>query len=175
MKAIRDLFLAFLRASNLSFGGGTAAIPLIRAEVVTKYQWLTNDEFSDYLAVSNSLPAPIITKLAGMIGYKVQGPAGALAAILGAILPTTLIVALLGGLILKYAESPALAAMLKGVRPVVAVLLLQAALEMGKEAFPSKAAWLLGIAALMIMLFRPSVHPAFLVVSSMILGFFIFK
>ena len=108
MKTIWDLFLAFLRASNFAFGGGASAIPLVRREVVTKYQWLTNDEFANYLAMANSLPAPILTKLAGMIGFKVKGWLGALVAILGAILPTTLIVVALGGLILKYAQSPAL-------------------------------------------------------------------
>jgi len=175
VKTIWDLFLAFLRASNFAFGGGASAIPLVKREVVTKYQWLTNDEFANYLAIANSLPAPILTKLAGMIGFKVKGWLGALVAILGAILPTTLIVVALGGLILKYAQSPALEAMLKGVRPVVAVLLLQTAIEIGKDSLTHKATWLLGIAALLIMFFWPIIHPAFLVLASMLLGYILFR
>jgi len=175
MKTLWDLFIAFFRASNFSFGGGPAAIPLVQAEVVNKYKWLTNEEFSDILAISNSLPAPIATKLAGVIGYRVKGLLGATVAVIGVFLPTTLIVVFLGGIIINYADSPALQAMLKGVRPVVAVLLAQTAISMGIKALKDKPAWCLAIIALIIMLFFPSVHPAFLVVISMLLGYFLFK
>ena len=175
VKIIWDLFLAFLRASNFSFGGGATVIPLLKSEVVTKYQWLTNEEFADYLAVANSLPGPIVTKLAGMIGFKVKGWLGASVAILGAIMPTTLAVIALGGLILKYAHSPALEAMLKGVRPVVAILLLQTAIEMVRESLTHKATWVLGTVALIIMFLWPFIHPALLVVGSMLLGLVLFK
>ncbi|NLI90843.1 MAG: chromate transporter [Peptococcaceae bacterium] len=175
MNTYWDLFIGFFRASNFSFGGGPASIPLVQAEVVTKYKWLTNEEFADVLAIANSLPAPIATKLAGMIGFRVKGWLGSFIAIMGAILPTTLIVVLLGGLIMNYAESPALKAMLKGVRPVVAVLLAQTAIQMGQKALSGKTTWIFCIIALIIMLFVPFIHPAFLVVISMLLGYFIFK
>jgi len=175
MKILWDLFIAFFRASNFSFGGGPASIPLVQAEVVNKYKWLNNEEFADVLAISNSLPAPIATKLAGMIGYRVKGWLGALVAIVGVFLPTTLVVVFLGGLIMNYAESPALKAMLQGVRPVVAVLLAHIAIQMGKKAFTGKITWVFGITALIIMLFLPAIHPAFLVISSMTLGYFLFK
>lgn len=175
MKTYWDLFIGFFRASNFSFGGGPASIPLMQTEVVKKYNWLTNEEFADVLAIANSLPAPIATKMAGMIGYRIKGWLGALVALLGVFLPTTLVVIFLGGLIMRYADSPALLAMLKGVRPVVAVLLAQTAIEMGKKALNNKITWALGAVALLIMLFIPWIHPAFLVVGSMTLGYFLFK
>lgn len=149
-------------------------IPLIQAEVVEKYKWLTNEEYTDAVAIGNSLPAPIATKLAAMIGYRVKGWLGALVAILGVFLPTTIIVVLLGSIILNYADSPALQGMLKAVRPVVVVLLAQTAIEMGKKAFLNKITWLFGAIALVI-LFLTDVHPAILVVLSMTAGYFIFK
>ncbi len=175
MKTFWDLFIGFFRASNFSFGGGPAAIPLIQAEVVNKYKWLNNEEFADVLAIANSLPAPIATKIAGMIGYRVKGWLGALVALIGVFLPTTLIVVFLGGLIMKYSDAPAMQAMLKGVRPVVAVLLAQTAIQMGQKAMTGKVTWIFGIVALVIMFFLPWVHPAFLVITSMLLGYFIFK
>lgn len=177
MKTLWDLFIAFFRASNFSFGGGPAMIPMIRVEVVDKYKWMTNEEFADIVAIANSLPAPIATKLAGTIGYRAKGWLGALAANLGTFLPTTLIVILMGSMLLKYAESPALQAMLKGVRPVVAVMLAQTAISIGKKSFDKKSSltYVFGIAALIIMLFLPNIHPAFLVVASMMLGYFLFK
>lgn len=175
MKVLWELFIAFFRASNFSFGGGPAMIPIIQNETVHKYQWLTSEDFTNVVAISNSMPAPIATKLAGMIGHRVKGWSGALAAIIGAVLPTALIMIFLGHLLINYADSPALQAMLKGVRPVVVVLLAQSALQMGQSAFKDKATWVLGIAAFAMMLIWPGLNPAFLVVISMILGIFIFK
>ena len=97
-----DLLVAFARASNLGFGGGPAVVPLIKIEVVERYQWLTNAEFTDALAVGNALPGPIATKLAGYIGYQQAGWLGALVANIGVILPTVLAVILLAGFLMKY-------------------------------------------------------------------------
>ena len=108
MKTLWDLFIAFFRASNFSFGGGPAMIPLIQEEVVNKYKWVDNQQFADLLAITNSLPAPIGTKMAGIIGYRVNGWLGATVAVIGVFLPTTLIVVFLGSLIMNYADSPAL-------------------------------------------------------------------
>ncbi len=175
MKTYWDLFIAFFRASNFSFGGGPAMIPLIQEEVVNKYKWVDNEQFADLLAITNSLPAPIGTKMAGMVGYRVKGWLGSLVAIVGVFLPTSLIVIFLGSLIMNYAESPALQSMLKGVRPVVAVLLAQTALQMGKKAFSDNITWIFGAVSLAILLLLPGIHPAFLVTASMLLGYLLFK
>lgn len=175
MKTLWDLFIAFFRASNFSFGGGPAMIPLVQEEVVNKYKWVDNEQFADILAITNSLPAPIGTKLAGMIGYRVNGWLGATVAITGVFLPTTLVVVFLGSLIMNYAESPALQSMLKGVRPVVAVLLAQTAIQMGQKAFTNNITWIFGAVAMAVLLLLPNIHPAFLVVASMLLGYLIFR
>lgn len=175
MKTIAELFLGFLRASNLSFGGGPAQLPLIQEEVVRKYRWVTDEEFADLLAIANSLPAPLVTKLAGSIGYRIKGWPGALAAMFGAFLPTCLVVILLGSLIINYADSPVLQSMLKGVRPVVAVLLAQVTIQLARKAFSDKITWFFGVLALVIMLLLPGIHPAFLVIASLISGYLLFS
>ncbi|MDR1961430.1 MAG: chromate transporter [Gracilibacteraceae bacterium] len=172
---MRQLFLAFFRASNFSYGGGPAMIPLMQAEIVKKYKWMNDEEFADILAIANSLPAPIGTKMSGMVGHRVGGWPGAIVATTATLLPTALIMILLGSLILGFADSPRLQAMLQGVRPVVVVLLAQTAFDMGKKALKDKITWGFGIAALGIMLFLPWLHPAFLVVSSMLLGIVLFR
>lgn len=169
-----DLFIAFFRASNFSFGGGPAMLPLIRQEAVERYHWLTEEEYSDYVAISNSLPAPIGTKLAGMIGYQVCGWAGVIVATSAVFLPTTLIVVLLGSVIFTYADTAWLAGMLKGVRPVVVVLLAQTALSIGKKAIQGPSTWVLAITTFLILVFLPAIHPAFLVLGAMILGYMLY-
>ncbi|MDR1321347.1 MAG: chromate transporter [Gracilibacteraceae bacterium] len=173
--ALRSLFLAFFRASNFSYGGGPAMIPLMQAEIVKKYKWMSDDEFADVLAIANSLPAPIGTKMSGIVGYRVAGWLGAFVATTATLVPTALIMIFLGSIILGFADSPQLQAMLQGVRPVVVVLLAQTAFDMGKKSLRDKTTWAFGLTALAIMLFLSWLHPAFLVVTSMLLGMALFN
>ena len=63
-----QLFWAFFISNILGYGGGPPSIPLIQAEVVDTYKWLTLKEFGDILALANALPGPIATKMATYIG-----------------------------------------------------------------------------------------------------------
>lgn len=169
-----DVFIAFTRASNLGFGGGPAVIPLIQAEVVGHYAWMTNEQFADALAIANALPGPIATKLAGYVGYQVLGWLGVLVALLGTIGPTILAVLFLTNFLMKYTDSPGLKGALKGVRPVVVVLVAQTAFEMGLESFPNITTWLIA-AVTTASLFWFKIHPAILIVASMIFGLLVFR
>ena|SRR5664279_5200792 len=169
-----DLLIAFTRASNLGFGGGPAFIPLMKIEVVEKYHWLTNAQFTDAVAVGNALPGPIATKLAGYVGYRVAGWLGVLAANIGTILPTVLAVILLAGFLMKYSNSPILKGMLKGVRPVVVVLIAKTAFDMGVGSFPNLTTW--GIALVTVVsLYWLKLHPALIIVLSMVFGLLVFR
>lgn len=173
IRKLWDVFIAFTRASNLGFGGGPSLIPLIKAEAVDRYQWMDNEEFADSLAIGNALPGPIATKMAAYVGYKVAGWLGALAAIIGTVLPTVVIVILLGSLIMKYSNSPELKAMLKAVRPVVVVLVADTAYDMAKKSFPSISTW--AIAAItVVLLYFVDIHPAFIIVASMLFGWVVY-
>ena len=169
-----NLFIAFTRASNLGFGGGPAVIPLIKIEVVEKYHWLSNAEFTDALAVGNALPGPIATKLAGYVGYREAGWLGVLVANIGVILPTVLAVILLAGFLMKYSNSPVLKGMLRGVRPVVVVLIAKTAVDMGLGSFPNLTTW--GIAlATVVSIYWLKLHPALIVIISMAFGLVVFR
>jgi len=140
---------------------------------VDRYQWIDNEEFTDALAIGNALPGPIATKMAAYIGYKVAGWRGVLAALLGAVAPTVIIVVLLGSLIVKYSSSPELKAMLKAVRPVVVVLVAQAAYDMGKKSFPTYSSW--GIATVTVaLIYLANIHPAFIIVAAMLFGWAVY-
>lgn len=90
-----EIFIAFFRIGMLGFGGGPASIPLMRKEAVEKYQWMDEDEFVDMLSISNTLPGPIATKLAGYIGYRVSGWIGMLNALIASVVPTVIMVIIL--------------------------------------------------------------------------------
>lgn len=172
-KDLWNLLIAFTRASNLGFGGGPAVIPLIQKEVVNRYKWMTEEEFADALAVGNSLPGPIATKMASYIGYRVAGWMGVLVSLTGTILPTLLITIFLGDLLIRYSNTPALSAALTAVKPVVVILIAQSAYDLGKKAFPRNSRITVGIALVaLILMFLTPIHPGFLIIAAMFIGYF---
>ncbi|QGQ44548.1 chromate transporter [Metabacillus sediminilitoris] len=118
-----QLFLAFFRVGILGYGGGPSSIPLVHKEVVDKYKWMTDDEFADVLALGNTLPGPIATKMAGYIGYRVAGIVGMINATLSTILPTILLMIVLLTTISSIKDYPWVQGMTAAVVPVVGVML----------------------------------------------------
>lgn len=82
-----QLFFAFLQIGAFSFGGGYAAMPLIQAQVIEKYGWLTVEEFTNLITISEMTPGPIAVNSATFVGNQVAGIPGALAATVGAFSP----------------------------------------------------------------------------------------
>ena len=85
------LFLSFLQIGAFSFGGGYAALPLIRHQVVEANGWLQLSEFTDLITISQMTPGPIAVNSATFVGLKVAGIPGAVVCTLGCVLPLSLI------------------------------------------------------------------------------------
>ena len=146
MKNWIDLFLAFFRIGIFGFGGGPTMIPLVHAEVVNRYKWMDDDEFSNVLAIGNTLPGPIATKMAGYIGYKVGGYVGMLLAVIAIMVP--LVIVMIAGLSLlnQYRDKPWVAGMAHGVVPVVTWMLTKLTWDFFKKGYKA-----IGIIATCIM------------------------
>lgn len=129
------LFLAFFRIGVLGYGGGPTMIPLVHAEAVKKYKWLSDDEFADVLAMGNALPGPIATKMASYIGYKVKGVLGSTLAICAMVIPVLAAMILLLGLIYRLKDSGIVDGMTGGVQPVIGVMMAVLAYEFFKKAW----------------------------------------
>ena len=113
-----QLFVSFLKVGAFAFGGGYAMIPLISEEVVTYRGWLEMEEFIDVIAISQGTPGPIAINSATFVGFKVAGVIGSITATLGVVLPSFVIMMVLGRLFLRYKEVPVVKHMLSGIRPV---------------------------------------------------------
>ncbi|MBB6453284.1 chromate transporter [Salirhabdus euzebyi] len=122
MKQIQ-LFLAFFRVGILGYGGGPSSIPLVHKEVVEKYKWMDDNDFADLLALANTLPGPIATKMAGYIGYRVSGVFGMLNAVLATIVPTIILMIILLTSLASFKDKQWVAGMTQAVIPVVGVML----------------------------------------------------
>ena len=90
-----QLFLSFLQIGLFSIGGGYAAMPLIQAQVVTAHSWLTMEEFSHLVTISQMTPGPIAINGATFVGMQIAGFPGALAATLGCVAPSLVLVSVL--------------------------------------------------------------------------------
>ena len=99
------LFLTFLEIGAVSFGGGYGMISLIREAVLSNH-WLTESEFINFIAVSESTPGPLAVNMATFIGSSQGGVLGSLLATLGVVLPSFVIILLIAAVLsnlLKYA------------------------------------------------------------------------
>lgn len=123
-----ELFLAFLQIGAFSFGGGYAAMPLIQAQVIEKYGWLTLADFTDLVTIAEMTPGPIAVNSATFVGNQIAGIPGALAATLGCILPSCLFVTVLAWIYTKYRSLSLLQGILKSLRPAVVAMIFTAGL-----------------------------------------------
>ncbi|TLS38651.1 chromate transporter [Pseudalkalibacillus caeni] len=118
-----QLFWAFFKVGMLGYGGGPSSIPLVHKEVVENYKWMNDDEFGDTLALANTLPGPIATKMAGYIGYKVGGITGLINAVAATIIPTIFLMVILLTSLSTFKDQQWVAGMAQAVVPVVGVML----------------------------------------------------
>ena len=122
------LFLGFLQVGLFTFGGGYAMLPLVKQQVVAG-GWMTTDEFTDLLAISQMTPGPIAINTATFVGLKTAGLPGAFLATLSFILPSIIIVSLLAYLYRRYNDLPVIQNTLSALRPAAVGLILAAGIE----------------------------------------------
>ena len=130
-----QLFLSFLQIGMFSFGGGYAAMPLIQGQVVTAHHWLSMEEFTDLITISQMTPGPIAINSATFVGTKIAGTGGALSATSGCILPSCIIVTCIARLYLKYRNLALLQGILNSLRPAVVALIASAGISILITAF----------------------------------------
>ncbi|HLR51354.1 MAG TPA: chromate transporter [Candidatus Avamphibacillus sp.] len=118
-----NIFYVNFIANILGYGGGPATIPLLQREVVDEYDWFTNQEFSEMVALGNGLPGPIATKMAAYVGYDQGGIIGSVIGVFGAVAPTIAMLIVLLGILLKFKDSPRVKKLTQIIRPTIAVLL----------------------------------------------------
>lgn len=123
------LFWQFLEVGLFTFGGGYAMIALI-FEKALAYEWLTQEELLNMIAISESTPGPIAVNMATFVGASQGGVAGALVATLGVVLPSFLAILLIAAVLRSMMNRGGVQAFLSGVRPCVIALILSMAVTL---------------------------------------------
>lgn len=143
---LMEIFLTFARIGLTGFGGGMAIVALAERVCVREKGWLSPEEFLHGLAFGQIL-GPFSLNVCTFTGHHLRGIRGGLAAAVGFILPSFLIVSLLSWLYFTYHKLPQLQAALEGTNPVVIGLILVAAIDMGRKQFKGAGSCLLAVAA----------------------------
>lgn len=124
-----ELFLGFLYVGCFAFGGAYGAIPLIR-DVVLNYGWLTEEELTYMIAVSESTPGPIMVNLATYVGSTQAGFLGSLLATTAVVIPSFVIMLLITAVLKHAMKHPVVQAVLRGMKPCIIGIILATGLYM---------------------------------------------
>lgn len=124
-----ELFWSFVQVGLFCVGGGYASMPLIQAQVIDVYGWLSMSEFIDIFTISQMTPGPIGINAATFVGMKVAGFLGAIVATLGFVTPSFILGIILAKLFFKYGNIGVIKGILNGLRPAVVALICSAGMS----------------------------------------------
>lgn len=129
-----ELFYTFFKIGLFGFGGGYAMLSLIQGEVVTRHSWLSAQEFTDIIAISQMTPGPIGINSATYVGYASTGSVwGSVVATFAVVLPSFILMLAISKFFLKYQKHPVVESIFKGLRTAIVGLLAAAALVLMNE------------------------------------------
>ena len=143
MNIYLKLFLNFAKVGVMTFGGGYAMLPILQREIVEKNHWATEEELMDYFAIGQCTPGVIAVNTATFIGQKLRGIRGGIAATLGVVVPSVVIISLLAGVIEAFSHLAVVQHAFGGIRVCVCVLILNAVVKLCKKAVVDKLTLLL--------------------------------
>jgi chromate transporter len=140
MRELLDLFLLFARVGVITFGGGYAMTPILQLELVEKRGWTTTEEFLDWCAIAQCTPGVIAVNISTFAGYRRRGVAGGIAATLGMIFPSLVIISVIAMFLNNFSEITYVKYAFAGIRVCVVALILNTVIKMFKASAPDRPA-----------------------------------
>ena len=169
MKELFELFWLFAKMGSVTFGGGYAMLPILQRELVETRGWVTNEELADFYAVGQCTPGIIAVNTSTFIGEKRRGIAGGIAATLGFVFPSLIIISLIAAFLSNFAELAVVKNAFAGIQVCVCVLILNAVIKLMKGAVKSAPAVVIYLIVLAVSVFT-KLSPIVLVVGSGLAG-----
>ena len=164
-----QIFTVFAKIGAFTIGGGYAMIPLIQAEM-SKRGWISEDELPDIVALSQSAPGVMAVNISIFAGHKLRGFKGSVAATLGSITPSFLIILGIAMFFTAFKDNPWVERAFKGIRPVVISLIAVPMVNMARKSCKTWWAWLLAVGSLVQVSFL-NVSPIYIIICVMVIGF----
>ena len=169
LKKMAQLYISFFKIGGLTFGGGLAMLPMLQREVVENHHWCTEEEILDMYAIGQCTPGIIAVNTATYVGYKQAGFFGGVAATLGVISPSIIIICLVASILQNFIHLPAVEHSLAGIRIIVCALMLNTVVTMARKGIIDILGGILFVAAFILACFTP-VPTALIIVLAGIIG-----
>lgn len=164
---IWQLFISFLKIGAFTFGGGYAMVPLIEREVIVKRGWVKSEEFLELLTLAQSAPGPIALNTAVFVGYRIKGFIGAIASILGIVIPAFVIILAVAIFFADIRGNSTVDAAFKAMRPAVVALIVAPIIGLAK----SMSRWLIIVSvAVALAIWWAGVSPVYLLLAGAVAG-----
>ena len=164
-----QLFWVFAKIGAFTIGGGYAMIPIIQAEM-SRRGWIGDDDLPDIVALSQSAPGVMAVNISIFAGHKLRGFKGSVAATLGSILPSFLIILGIAMFFSAFKDNPYVERAFKGIRPVVISLIAIPMVNMARKSCKNIWTWLVAAVSLALVAFL-NVSPIYIILCVLVLGF----
>ena len=164
-----QIFTVFAKIGAFTIGGGYAMIPIIQREM-SKRGWISDDELPDIVALSQSAPGVMAVNISIFAGYRLRGIPGSVAATLGSVTPSFIIILAIAMFFSAFRDNPWVERAFKGIRPVVISLILVPMINMARKSCTTWWKWALATASLVLVAFL-NVSPIYILLVVIILGF----
>lgn len=149
-------------------------IPLVQREIVEHHRLIAAEEVVDLIATAQSAPGVLVVNLAVLVGHRLAGTGGVMAAALGAILPSFLIILARVIFFMPFYNYPAVQAFFRGARPAVVALLVYSAYTLGRTGIRGRKGVAIGIVALALLVVF-GVHPILIIIGAGLAGWLLFR
>ena len=164
---IFTLFWSFFKIGAVTFGSGLAMVPVVEKEVVDRKKWFTREDFYNHFALAQSSPGPVILNTAVFVGYRKAGWPGALAAVLGSVIPSFLIVLAIAMILGGFRDNHYVNAAFKGLTPAVVALIAVPFVKMLK---PLKWPMICLAVAAALAIWQTGVSPIYIIALGILAG-----
>jgi len=138
LKDLLILFTSFLKIGALTFGGGYSMIPMLKKEVVEKYNWIREDELLDFYAMGQITPGAIAVNTAVLVGNKKLGLIGGVFSTLGVVTPSFFIILIVSNFVNAFSDNNVIQSAFSGIKIVVCALVLKSLLDIVKKSIKDK-------------------------------------
>ena len=164
-----QLFWTFFKLGVFTIGGGMAMIPLMQGIIVDKKKWMSDEEIVDCIAVSQGLPGVIAINMATYIGNHKKGLLGAVAATVGVILPSFIVIIAVVEILRGVGNNHYVNGALVGIKAAATGLIAYSAYKVGKQIMKGPFQWILAAAAFAAIVFL-NVNAVFVILCGIALG-----
>ncbi len=151
MKILGKLFFSCFKVGIFTFGGGAAMLPLLQEEFVKQRKWVTEKDLLDYYSIGQCTPGIIAINTATFIGYKKAGICGAIAATMGMVMPSLIIILLIATILRGFMDNQYVQHAFAGVRIVVVALIVDAVLRLWKNGINGKFSIFVFVVSLLLL------------------------